>query len=142
MYFVTKNLATPGHIYKALSCQVSDAVFIEVGDAGYGNKCCPVWGKIDRQLNPDYQPCPPCHSVIIQHFWGYFFPTLVVISARYFSRVNHHDEVAVDKLIHGQFSVSILVEAVKDVFRSRLGTLLAHLLAENNYFLLWMKALK
>ena len=67
------DLATPGHIYKALSCQVSDAVFIKVGDAGYGNKCCPVWSKIDRQLNPYYQPCPPCHSVIIQYFQGYFY---------------------------------------------------------------------
>ena len=32
---------------------VSDAVFIEVGDAGYRNKCCPVCSKIDRRLNPD-----------------------------------------------------------------------------------------
>ena len=51
-----------------------------------------------------------------------------------FSRVNHHDEVAVHKLIHGQLPVPILVQAVKDVFCTCLRTpALAHLQMANNF---------
>ena len=73
------------------------------------------------------------HSVFPGVFLSGTPCTLVVISGRYFSRVDHHDEVSVHKLIHGQLSVSILVEAVKDVFRSRLRALLAHLAGENQF---------